>query len=75
MSKNNFAITTIVAFVWVDVNFTNFKNLSTTTKMAFVLSHSQKDGIKSIKTFSNGPNGVGKGLYSPNFFSCTGLVL
>ncbi len=31
--------------------------------------------MKSIETPSNGPKGIGKGLYNPNFFLCTNLVL
>jgi hypothetical protein len=71
MSKNKFAIRAIMAFVSVGLNFINFENLFTTTKMAFVPSHSMKHVIKSIETFSNGPDGIGKGLNNPNFFLCT----
>jgi hypothetical protein len=39
MSKNNFVILVVAAFVWVGVNLANFKNLSTTTKMASIPSH------------------------------------
>ncbi len=58
MLKNSFAIPATVAFVWVDENFANIKNMSSTIKMAFVPSHSKKHVIKSIETFSNGPDGI-----------------
>lgn len=59
MLKNNFVVLIVVAFVWVDANLTNFENLSTTTKMASVPSHSKKHVIKSIETISNGHEGFG----------------
>jgi hypothetical protein len=58
MLKNNFVIPTTMAFVWVSANFINFENLSTTTKMAFIPSHSRKHVIKSIETFSIGLDGI-----------------
>jgi hypothetical protein len=75
MLKDNFAIHVVVVFVWVGVNLANFENLCTTTKMAFVFSHVGKHVIKSIKTRLNGLDGIGRGLYNPNFFLCTDLVL
>jgi hypothetical protein len=74
MSKNSFVILVTMAFVWVGANFTNFDNLSITTKMAYVPYHFERHVIKSIETLSNGPNGMRKGLYNPNFFLCTDLV-
>jgi hypothetical protein len=59
MLKNNFVILTVVAFVWVGANLTYFENLSTTIKMASIPSPSKKHVIKSIETFSNGPEGIG----------------
>jgi hypothetical protein len=67
MSKDNFAIHVDVVFVWVGVNLTNFENLSTITKMAFVPFHFGRHVIKSIKTLSNGLDGIGRGLDNPNF--------
>jgi hypothetical protein len=58
MSKNNFTILAAVAYVWVGANLTNFKNLSTTTKMAFVCSHFGRHVMKSIETLSNGLEGI-----------------
>jgi hypothetical protein len=59
MSKNSFVVPTIVAFVWVGAHLANFKNLSTTTKMAFVLSHSRRHVMKSIETLSMALRGLG----------------
>ncbi len=67
MSKNSFDVPTVVVFVWVSANLANFKNLSTTTKMASVPFHSARHIIKSVKIHSNGPKGIGKGLYSQIF--------
>jgi hypothetical protein len=68
MSINNFGILIAMVFVYVDTNLTNLKNLSTTTKIAFIPSHSRRHVIKSIEMLSNGPKGIGKGLYNLNFF-------
>ncbi len=57
MSKNSFVI-----FV------TNFENLSTSTKMAFIPSHYGRHVTKSIEMLSNELEGIGKGLYNLNFF-------
>jgi hypothetical protein len=58
MSKNSFVVPVTMAFVWVGANLANFENLSTTTKMASILSHFGRHVIKSIKTLSNGPKGI-----------------
>jgi hypothetical protein len=42
--------------------------LFTTTKMAFIISHSRRHVTKSIEMLSNGLEGIGKGLYNLNFF-------
>jgi hypothetical protein len=68
MSKHSFAILIAMAFVYVNTNLTNFENLSTTTKMAFIPSHFGRHVIKSIEMLSNGLKGIGKGLYNLNFF-------
>jgi hypothetical protein len=68
MPKNSFIVLAAMVFIWVDVNFANFENLSTTTKMASVTLHSERHVIKSIETLSNGPNGIGRGLCSLKFF-------
>ncbi len=84
MSKKSFAIPTTMVFVWVGANLTNFENLATTTKMASVPSHSRRHVIKSIETLLNGPKGIGRGIYNPNFlfmdlvfwhFTCADVLL
>jgi hypothetical protein len=69
MLKNSFAIPIIVVFVWVSANFINYENLSTTTNMASVPSHSKRHVIKSIETLSNGPDGIKK-AYTARTCSC-----
>jgi len=71
MLKNNFTIPATMAFIWVSANLINFENLSTTIKLASIPSHSKRHVIKSIETFSNELEGIGRGLYNPNFFLCT----
>jgi hypothetical protein len=66
MSKNNFVIFVIAAFVWVGVNLANFKILSTTTKMASI-PPILGNIIKLIKTLSNGLKELG-GPVQPEFF-------
>jgi hypothetical protein len=67
MSNNNFAIPTIVVFVWIGTNFANL-DLLTMKKMAFILSHFEKYVIKSINTFSKGPDKIEKALHNPILF-------
>ncbi len=67
MLNNSFTVPAIVRFVWIDTNLANF-DLSTTTKMASVPSHSKKYVIKSIEILSKGLDKIGKALYDPIFF-------
>jgi hypothetical protein len=62
MSENRIVMFDAVAFVWVDAILANFENLFTTTKMASIPSHLGRHVIKSIRTFSNGFEGIGRGL-------------
>ncbi len=57
-----------MAFIWVNVNLINFKNMFTTTKMAFVPSHSGRHAIKLVETLSNEPDEIRRGLHNPKKF-------
>jgi hypothetical protein len=50
MLKNNFVIFVLVAFILVDSNLANLKNLLMTTKVVASSCHNGRNVVKSIET-------------------------